>query len=386
MGIEFLPYAIRYTPVADSFVMRFGINFFPSVEPTQLSGHDYYRQALALATRADALGYHHIRTVEHYFRGYGGYSPSPVVFLAAVAQRTQRVRLVTGAVLPAFNHPIKLAAELAMLDCLSDGRLDAGFARAFLPEEFDAFQVPMDESRARFEEGIAAVKRLWTETEARFDGPFHQFGPLSLLPRPVQHPHPPIWVAAIQTTESFVWAGEQGYNLMIVPYLSAFDSVAANLRAYRESYERTGYGASGGQVQMSFHLYVAEDGAAARREARAPMEEYIRLFKRSAAAWVGRTSDQYKGYEQLVNLLDAITYDRVLAETRALIGDPVEVAAQVRALVAQFGPVEPSLQVMYGDISEAAAHRSLELFAAEVMPRLADLSSDPRPLAATAHR
>ena len=91
--------------------MRFGINFFPSVDPRQLSGHAYYQQALALAARADELGYHHIRTVEHYFRGYGGYSPSPIVFLTAVAQRTRRVRLVTGAVLPAFNHPIKLAAE-----------------------------------------------------------------------------------------------------------------------------------------------------------------------------------------------------------------------------------------------------------------------------------
>ncbi len=359
--------------------MRFGLNFFPSVDPSQLSGRDYYQQALALAARADALGYHHIRTVEHYFRGYGGYSPSPIVFLTAVAQRTQRVRLVTGAVLPAFNHPIKLAAELAMLDCLSDGRLDAGFARAFLPEEFDAFQVPMDESRARFEEGIAAVKRLWTEPDVRFDGPFHQFGPLLLLPRPVQQPHPPIWIAAIQTAESFTWAGEQGYNLMIVPYLSAFDSVAANLRAYRESYERAGHGKGGGKVQMSFHLYVAEDGATARHEAQAPMDEYIRLFKCSAAAWNGRTSGQYKGYEQLVNILDTITYERVLAESRALIGDPVEVATQMRALIAQFGPVEPSLQVMFGDISAAAARRSLELFVAEVMPRLADLSNDPRP-------
>jgi natural product biosynthesis luciferase-like monooxygenase protein len=357
--------------------MRFGINFFPSVDPAQLSGHAYYRQALALATRADELGYHHIRTVEHYFRGYGGYSPSPIIFLTAVAQRTQRVRLVTGAVLPAFNHPIKLAAELAMLDCLSDGRLDAGFARAFLPEEFDAFQVPLDESRARFEEGIAAVKRLWTENEVRFNGAFHQFGPIPLLPRPVQQPHPPIWIAAIQTAESFVWAGEQGYNLMIVPYLSAFDSVAANLRAYRASYERAGYGAGGGKVQMSFHLYVAEDGATARREARRPMEEYIRLFKQSATAWLGRSSAQYRGYERLVSLLEAITYDRVLAETRAFIGDPSEVIAQVRAIVAQFGPVEPSLQVLYGDISEAAARRSLELFATEVMPRLTELSSEP---------
>jgi alkanesulfonate monooxygenase SsuD/methylene tetrahydromethanopterin reductase-like flavin-dependent oxidoreductase (luciferase family) len=128
---------------------------------------------------------------------------------------------------------------------------------------------------------------------------------------------------------------------------------------------------------MSFHLYIAEDGATARREARAPMEEYIRLFRQSATAWTGRTSGQYKGYEQLVNILDAITYDRVLKEGRALIGDPVEVAAQMRALIAQFGPVEPSLQVMFGDISEAAARRSLELFASEVMPRLTDLSSDP---------
>ncbi len=356
--------------------MRFGINFFPSVDPALLSGQQYYRQALALAARADELGYHHIRTVEHYFRGYGGYSPSPIVFLTAVAQCTQRVRLVTGAVLPAFNHPIKLAAELAMLDCISNGRLEAGFARAFLPEEFDAFQVPMEESRARFEEGITAVKQLWTEPEVRFEGPFHQFGPVSLLPTPVQRPHPPIWVAAIQTAESFVWAGEQGHNLMIVPYLSAFDSVATNLRAYKESYAKAGHGKGGGKVQMSFHLYMAEDGVTARREAQAPIDEYMRVFKESAAVWNTRTSTDYKGYEKLFAILESMTYDRVLAEGRAFIGDPIEVADQVRKVVALFGPVEPSLQVMFGDISEAAARRSLELFAAEVTPRLADLSSD----------
>src|SRR5581483_423877 len=81
----------------------------------------------------------------------------------------------------------------------------------------------------------------------------HQFGPAPLLPKPVQQPHPLIWIAAIQTAASFVWAGEQGYKLMIVPYLSAFDSVAANLRAYRESYARAGHGPQAGKVQMSFH-------------------------------------------------------------------------------------------------------------------------------------
>lgn len=148
------------------------------------------------------------------------------------------------------------------------------------------------------------------------------------------------------------------------------------MQAYRASYARAGHGAQGGKVQMSFHLYVAEDGATARCQAKAPIDEYMRVFKESSTAWRGRTSRQYQGYEKLYDLLDSMTYDRVMAEGRAFIGDPVEVANQVREIVKRFGPVEPSLQVMFGDISEAAARRSLELFAAEVMPRLMDLSSD----------
>ena len=134
--------------------MRFGINFFPTVGPDEKSGAQFYDEALELCERADALGYRCVKIVEHYFRPYGGYSPDPVTFLSAASQRTRSIRLITGAVLPAFNHPLKLAGKLAMLDNLSHGRLDVGFARAFLPEEFDAFQVSMDESRPRFEEGL----------------------------------------------------------------------------------------------------------------------------------------------------------------------------------------------------------------------------------------
>jgi alkanesulfonate monooxygenase SsuD/methylene tetrahydromethanopterin reductase-like flavin-dependent oxidoreductase (luciferase family) len=202
--------------------MRCGLNFFPSCRPERKSAEVYFREALDLCVLADSLGYATVKIVEHYFRSYGGYSPSPLIFLAAAAQRTRHIRLVTGAVLPAFNHPLKLAAELAMVDCISGGRLDVGFARAFLPHEFEAFEVSMEESRARFEEGIAAVRRLWTEDQVTFEGRFHRFKDVTLLPRPVQKPHPPMLVAAISTPESFVWAGEQGYGLMFVPYLSDF--------------------------------------------------------------------------------------------------------------------------------------------------------------------
>src|SRR5438309_8105658 len=140
--------------------MQFGVQFFPDVKPEQKTGAEYFREALTLAEEADRLGYTHIRIVEHYFHYYGGYSPNPMLFLAAAAQRTRQARLVTGAVLPVFNHPLKLAGEIGMLDAISEGRLDVGFARAFLPHEFRRFGISPNESVARFREGIEQVELL----------------------------------------------------------------------------------------------------------------------------------------------------------------------------------------------------------------------------------
>ena len=155
--------------------MKFGINFFPAFRPEQKSTAQFYAQCLRVSERADSLGFSSIKAVEHYFHDYGGHSPNPIVLLSAIAARTRRVRPITGAVIPAFNHPIKLAGELAMLDNISNGRLDVGFGRAFIPEEYAAFGLDMAESRARFEEGVAAIKRLWTEERVTHAGRFWQF-------------------------------------------------------------------------------------------------------------------------------------------------------------------------------------------------------------------
>jgi alkanesulfonate monooxygenase SsuD/methylene tetrahydromethanopterin reductase-like flavin-dependent oxidoreductase (luciferase family) len=353
--------------------MRCGLNFFPSCHPDLKSGEVYFRDALDLCELADRLGYATVKIVEHYFRAYGGYSPSPLIFLAAAAQRTRHIRLVTGAVLPAFNHPLKLAAELAMVDCISGGRLDAGFARAFLPHEFEAFEVSMAESRPRFEEGIAAVKRLWTEEHVTFEGRFHRFKDVTLLPRPVQKPHPPILVAAIATAESFIWAGEQGYGLMFVPYLSDFDDLAQKIELYRHTYRAATHGREPPPPSMALHLYMTESAASARREAKSYVEQYMAIFQESAAAWTGRQSSQYRGYELMQERLQALTYDRVLGEGRALIGDPSAVLEQLHHLHQRFGPIQPEMQVMFGDMDRAQAQRSVELFGHEVLPAVGDL-------------
>jgi alkanesulfonate monooxygenase SsuD/methylene tetrahydromethanopterin reductase-like flavin-dependent oxidoreductase (luciferase family) len=352
--------------------MRFGINFFPTVAPSEKSGAAFYDECLELCELVEALGYHHVKTVEHYFFPWGGYSPDPVTFLAAAAQRTRRVRLVTGAVVPAFNHPIKLAGKLAMLDNLSHGRLDVGFARAFLPDEFEAFQTSMGESRARFEEGIEAVRRLWTEEEFRFSGTFHQFGPHpALLPRPCQQPHPPIFVAATFNPVSFDWSGRMGYHLMIVPQMSTHSRVAALVARYRTAWAEAGHRPGAEQVHLTCHCYLSEDSAEARRRGKALFEDYKAKQLQAISAWSKYTSDQYPGYEHLVAALEQASFEAGVADQKLLVGDPDEVAAQLEVIRGHYGDVEPSLLVNFGDMPKAEAVRTTELFATHVMPRFA---------------
>jgi natural product biosynthesis luciferase-like monooxygenase protein len=351
--------------------VKFGIGFFPDGGPDRISARRYFEDALDLAERADALGYDSVKMVEHHFTSYGGYSPDPCVFLAACAQRAPRMRLVTGAVLPAFNHPLKLAGQLAMLDALCGGRLDVGVARAFMPYEFDGFGVSMDESRPRFEEGIEALRRLWTEERVTFEGRFHRFRDVTVLPRPTQTPHPPIWVAAVVSPESFVWAGQQGHHMMVVPYLGEHHELAEKLQLYRRAYREHGHEATRGpgMVMMVLHLYVAPTAREAREEGRPYMEQYLRNFRASARAWTGRQSGQYKAYSGLEQMLEEITYERVLAETRAIIGDPEEAARQIQYVRDTFGEVHASFQINFGVMEEPRARRSIELFARDVMPR-----------------
>src|SRR5579862_5416030 len=197
--------------------MQFGVQFFPDVRPEERDAATYFADALDLAEEADRLGYSHIRIVEHYFHRYGGYSPNPIVFLAAAAQRTRRARLVTGAVLPAFNNPLKLAGEIGMLDAISGGRLDVGFARAFLPHEFRRFGVSPNESVARYREGIEQVDLLLRQENVTHRGAYHQIENTTSLPRPTQRPRPKFYVAALATQDSFEFAGRMGYSVMAIP-------------------------------------------------------------------------------------------------------------------------------------------------------------------------
>lgn len=349
--------------------MQVGLNFFPDVGDGDCSPATYFANCLAITRLADELGYHHVRMVEHYFRPYGGYSPNPIVFLSAAAQVSRRLRLVTGAVLPAFNHPLKLAGEIGMLDGLSGGRAEIGFARAFLPHEFRRFGVSLDDSRGRFEEGIEAVRRLLEEDSSSLDGQFHRYPETTSLPRPTQSPRPPFWVAALSTEQSFVRAGEMGHGVMAIPLAGV--RMRELLDLYRDAYRRAGHPGSP-RVMLAFHMVCHPDPGAAADLARDPIDHYLGSIVEAASDWTtGETSVDYPGYDKIFEQMKQECFDTVVAKGGAWVGTPDEIVARAVDYFDDVGGFDvASLQVSFANLDIDVARRSVELFASDVKPRL----------------
>ena len=347
--------------------IEFGVQFFPDVGPNEKSAEQYWAEALELVALCDELGYGHVRTVEHYFHAYGGYSPNPVVFLAAAAMRTAKARLVTGAVLPAFNSPLKLAGELGMLDAISRGRLEAGFARAFLPHEFAQFRVSLDESRARFEEGVEQVRLLLEGEKVSHEGRFHSFRDCTSLPRPTQLPRPPCWIAALATPESFERAGRAGHGVMAIPM--AGQQMAELIALYRKGWKAGGHSGAG-RVMLAFHMFCDRDPARAAAIARAPLERYLKSLVEAAGHWLrGAASPDYPGYDKIIAILDQETFESQVEKSAAWVGEPATLRRTIADYHALVGGFEiASLQVNFNTVPLAEARESMRLFGTEVIP------------------
>ncbi len=347
--------------------MEFGVQFFPSVGPDKKSAEQYWGEALQLTQRAEQLGYANVRTVEHYFHPYGGYSPDPLIFLSAAAAMTRTIRLITGAVLPVFNNPLKLAGQIGMVDAISKGRLEVGFARAFLPHEFARFGISMDESRSRFDEGLEQVRRLLEEENVTAKGRFHSFEKVTSLPRPTQKPRPPFWIAALSTKESFENAGRQGHHLMGIPLAGA--QMAELIKIYRDAWKAAGHPGQG-RVMLAFHMFCAETREKAAAIAREPLNIYLRSIVNAASDWMsGVASKDYPNYQKTIEFLSKETFESQVAKGGAWIGTPDEIRESIAAYDrAVSGFESASLQVNFGMIGQADADRSMMLFAQEVMP------------------
>ncbi|HEX4098473.1 MAG TPA: LLM class flavin-dependent oxidoreductase, partial [Caulobacteraceae bacterium] len=221
-----------------------------------------YAEHLDAWAEMDRLGFDGVGVNEHHATPYGLMN-SPNLLVAAAAERTQRMKLlIYGNLLP-LHEPLRLAEELAMLDCLSDGRLIAGVARG-AQREYRAHNIPMSESRARFEEAYEIIRRAWTEDIFSFHGQFHSYDDVAIWPRPVQQPHPPVWVPVTGSMESIEWAAANG--IPITPGVMRGTAREDTIRLYSRLLAERGRKATPNQFNIMVDCYVADSKAQAVAE------------------------------------------------------------------------------------------------------------------------
>jgi luciferase family oxidoreductase group 1 len=340
--------------------MKFGL-FFVMQRPEHRSEREIYAAELPQMVAADDLGFDSIWIAEHHFSDYGVCS-APQVLAAAVAGQTRRLRVGMGITLLPLHDPIQIAEELAVLDQLSGGRLEVGIGRASTPLEYAGFEVPFQEGRTRVDEGLAILRGAWTQDPFSYRGQFRQVAEVSLVPKPLQQPHPPLYLAC-NSAESVPIAARQG-----LPMMSSWQVLDQALVERREVYRQVSvqHGHRPAEVEARLaqtwnirFVYVAEEERAALEEPR----QYVLDFQAAAAR--RRAGDRAVASS-------APPYEEYLRSGAAFFGTPDQVVEQIGRFRERTGLQNLLCHMSFNAMDPAHAQRSMELFAAKVMPRLQD--------------
>jgi alkanesulfonate monooxygenase SsuD/methylene tetrahydromethanopterin reductase-like flavin-dependent oxidoreductase (luciferase family) len=220
--------------------MKFGI-FYEMYVPGGEAGAEarIIRQTVDQIVHADKHGFDHVWLTEHHFLQGFSHMSAPEVIFGAAAYQTQHIRFGFGLALtpPSYNHPVRIAERVAMLDCLSDGRVDLGSGRSTTPAELYGFGLDPEQSRAQWQEGIDAVARLLAEENVALDGQFIKMPARTVVPRPVQQPHPPLWVGGVGPGNA-ERAAKKGLGMLFFAHKADYEGLTAATDAYHANIDK----------------------------------------------------------------------------------------------------------------------------------------------------
>jgi len=292
------------------------------------------------------------------------------MFIAACARETSRIRLGCSVSLLPLNNPVRTAEDYAMADVLSHGRLDFGVGRGLYKYDYDIANVPMGESRERFDENLAIIRALWTRDDVSYHGRWTTVDGHTLGPKPYQRPSPPIWVAAVRTEETYAWAGANGFDLLTAPFFFPdHREQQALLDIYRAELRAHGHDPADREVMAVYHMYCGETDADVAAHADAALARYQAFTKATdLSRQAYRDPVAYKDWKGFFENRESITLEQMKA-TRAVIGRPEECIEKVAMLSERFGITQIAFEVNYGALPHAEVMRSLRRFAERVMPR-----------------
>ncbi len=329
--------------------MKFAVLQFFSWPERRVDLATVYARALERIETMDRSGYDAVWLAEHHFSSFS-VCPSVHMVGTLAATRTRRLRIGTGVSLAPFYHPLRLAEEVALLDILSGGRVNWGAGRGFARVEFEAFSVPPGESTSRFRETVEIVLRAWTDERLHFNGQHFRFDGIEVLPKPMQCPHPPVWMAA-SSDGAIDWAAGRGFSILMDPHSSA-PEIGRKRRRYSEQLSSSGFAEAGRDIPVARLVALGRTAEAAAAVAR------------NGAEWIVNSylGAQHRPVMQGFTPAGVDPIRRYLDEV-ILHGTPDAVADQIRQLREEIG-----LDYL---LAAPLSHETFVLLTDEILPRLA---------------
>ena len=346
-------------------------------------GHEVYNRYLDELELADQLGYDGLCVNEHHQNAYG-LMPSPNIMAACLARRTSRAKLVIlGNVLTLYDHPLRVAEELAMLDVVSGGRVISGQVVG-TGNEFFSYNVNPTYARERFREAHELILKAWTQPGPfAWEGEHYQFRYVNVWPKPYQQPHPPIWVPGSGSAETIEWVAQKRYTYMVLPTLAPYEVRARTAEQFRAACLQAGYTARHDQIGGGIGVYVAETDAQAVAEYEPHFWYYARNLLRNRD-----TFNAPPGHSSIASLVarrsrtrpgSFSTWEEIQQAGFVVVGSPATVRDRLTeiARATGLGTLVPNFSV--GNVPHHLTRTSMELFAKEVMPALRPLNVDAEP-------
>jgi alkanesulfonate monooxygenase SsuD/methylene tetrahydromethanopterin reductase-like flavin-dependent oxidoreductase (luciferase family) len=341
-------------------------------------GNRLYHRYLDELEYAEELGFDGVAVNEHHQTAYG-LMPSPNLMAAALSRRTERVQImVLGNAIGIRGNPLRVAEEIAMLDHLSNGRVVSGFVRG-IGWEYFAHSINPTRSRSRFNEAHDLIIKAWTSEEMfQWIGSNYEYRYVNLWPRPLQQPHPPIYIPGSGSTETMKFVAEKRYTFMSVYAPSQI--VRRWFDGYRQAAAEQGYTPHPEKIALSIPIYVAETDEEALKQAPQHVEW---LFHKGLKQ--GRELVQPPGYMSPGSMrgmlasgarpLGELSFADLLAQGYVVAGSPETVASRLTELQEELGFGQLIGLHAIGDMTHEQVRRNSELFASEVMPKLRPLGT-----------
>jgi alkanesulfonate monooxygenase SsuD/methylene tetrahydromethanopterin reductase-like flavin-dependent oxidoreductase (luciferase family) len=332
--------------------MDFGI--FDHLDRYDIPLRDFYADRLKLVELYDACGFYSYHLAEHHATPLG-MAPSPSVFLAAVAERSKRLRFGPMVYALPLYHPLRLIEEICMLDQMSGGRLDIGFGRGASPIELEIFGQDPAKSEATYREGLELIIKGLTSTTLTFHGETFHVDDVPMLLEPLQKPYPPIWYG-VHVTESAERAARRGLHTI---NLDPIDSAVAVSARYREVWRECNGEAPLPKLGLGRFIVVAETDDAA-----------LKMARRAYPVWHASFTWLFRRHGRSMRLPRPDDFDTLMRVGQGVAGSPATVTAWLRDQVAQTGANYIVGQFAFGDLTLDECRRSVTLFAERVMPAL----------------